>query len=302
MDLVLRRRNGTDKNALSLLLLSFYHHAPVPVKPVSIPFPSFSFCLHFHLSLNCQGRWDTTDDFTTSFLHFFSLFSTAFWDFAISRPLHLLMLSSYPFFRLPCLLPSFTVPCKMVLAGSDEREICSYHFSLRLFYDGHEVFVWSNRLLELGTDFSLITRSFYEMRSILRLHLISWLVFFFAAMLWGSMIYKHTGRWMWQGSASAVSWNLTTLLRKNKEEKKKKKRQISCFSFSADNVSSPAFQTRFSISRFTHNETGFTLSCTPSPPPSTASLVQELKWPMAVEIALRDAGCMGRLRKLATVH
>ena len=29
---------------------------------------------YHHLSLNCEGRWGTTDDFTTSFLHF-SLFS-----------------------------------------------------------------------------------------------------------------------------------------------------------------------------------------------------------------------------------
>ena len=34
-----------------------------------------------------------------------------------------------------------------------------------------------------------------------------WLVFFFGALLWGSIIHKHTGRWMWQGSASVVSWN-----------------------------------------------------------------------------------------------
>ena len=27
-----------------------------------------------------------------------------------------------------------------------------------------------------------------------------WLVFFFGAILWGSMIHKNTGRWMWQGS------------------------------------------------------------------------------------------------------
>ena len=33
-----------------------------------------------------------------------------------------------------------------------------------------------------------------------------WLVFF-GALLWGSRIHKHTGRWMWQGSASVVSWN-----------------------------------------------------------------------------------------------
>ena len=34
-----------------------------------------------------------------------------------------------------------------------------------------------------------------------------WLVFFFGVLLWGSMIHKHTGRWMWQGSASVVSWS-----------------------------------------------------------------------------------------------
>ena len=34
-----------------------------------------------------------------------------------------------------------------------------------------------------------------------------WLVFFFGAMLWGSIIHKHTGRWMWQGSASVASWS-----------------------------------------------------------------------------------------------
>ena len=33
------------------------------------------------------------------------------------------------------------------------------------------------------------------------------LVFFFGALLWGYMIHMHTGRWMWQGSASVVSWS-----------------------------------------------------------------------------------------------
>ena len=74
---------------------------------------------HHHLSLNREGRLGTTDDFTTSFLHF-SLFSTALWDLANSRPVHSLM--SHLFLCLPCLLPPFTVPCKMVLARSDERE------------------------------------------------------------------------------------------------------------------------------------------------------------------------------------
>ena len=35
-----------------------------------------------------------------------------------------------------------------------------------------------------------------------------WLVFFFGALWWGSMIHKHTLRWMWQRSASVVSWNV----------------------------------------------------------------------------------------------
>ena len=75
---------------------------------------------HHHQSLNREGRWGTTDDFATSFLHF-SLFSTALWDLANSRPVHSLMLSSHLFLCLPCLLSPFTVPCKMVLARPDEQ-------------------------------------------------------------------------------------------------------------------------------------------------------------------------------------
>ena len=85
-----------------------------------------------HLSLNRKGRWGTIDDFTTSFLHF-SLFSTALWDLANSRPVHSLMLSSHLFLCLPRLLPPFTVPCKMILARLNERDTCPYHCSLRLF-------------------------------------------------------------------------------------------------------------------------------------------------------------------------
>ena len=43
------------------------------------------------------------------------------------------MLSSHLFFCLPCLLPPFTVPCKMVLARPDERKTWPYHCSLRPF-------------------------------------------------------------------------------------------------------------------------------------------------------------------------
>ena len=85
-----------------------------------------------HLSLKYKSRCCTTDDFTTSFLHF-SLFSTALWDLANSRPIHFLMLSSHLFLCQPCLLPPFTVPCQMVLARPDECETWPYHCGLHLF-------------------------------------------------------------------------------------------------------------------------------------------------------------------------
>ena len=76
---------------------------------------------HHHLFLNREGRWGTTDDFTTSFLDL-SLFSTALWDLANSRPVLSLMLSFHLFLCLPCLLFPFTVPYKMVLARPDKQE------------------------------------------------------------------------------------------------------------------------------------------------------------------------------------
>ena len=115
---------------------------------------SFSLCSvavdhhHHHLSLNRKGCRGTTDDFTTSFLKL-SLFSTALWDLANSRPVHSLMLSSHLFFCLPCLLPPFTVPYKMVLARTDEWVTLQF----ASLYDGQEVFMWSNCLLDLGMDF-----------------------------------------------------------------------------------------------------------------------------------------------------
>ena len=81
---------------------------------------------HHHLSLNSEDRFGTTDDFTTSFPHC-PLFSTAPCNLANSRPVHSLMLSSHLLLCLPCLLPLFTVPCKMVSARPDERETCHHH-------------------------------------------------------------------------------------------------------------------------------------------------------------------------------
>ena len=85
------------------------------------------------------------DDFATSFLHF-SLFSTALWDLLNSRPVHSLMLSSHLFLCPPCLLPPFTVPCKMVFARPDERET-TIPLQFASFYDRQEIFTWSNCLL-----------------------------------------------------------------------------------------------------------------------------------------------------------
>ena len=51
----------------------------------SILYDSGHLSYHHRQSLSCQGRWGTTDDFATSFLHF-PLFSTALWDFLNSRP------------------------------------------------------------------------------------------------------------------------------------------------------------------------------------------------------------------------
>ena len=65
---------------------------------------------HHHQFLNREGRWRTTDDFTTSFLFFSFLISTALRDLVNSRPVHSLMLSPHLFLCLPCLLPPFTVP------------------------------------------------------------------------------------------------------------------------------------------------------------------------------------------------
>ena len=118
---------------LSGTWLTFLLHIQIClIKLVLRSSSSLSLSIPHHLSLNHEGRWGTTDDFTTIFLHF-SLFPTALWDLPNSRPVDSLMLSSYLFLCLPCFFPPFTVPCKMVLARPDEWEIWPYHCSLHLF-------------------------------------------------------------------------------------------------------------------------------------------------------------------------
>ena len=90
----------------------------------------FTFTSTYPLTTGVSGAPQVTSQPVSSY---FSMFSTAFWDLANFRPVHSLMLSSHLFLCLPCLLPPFTVPCKMVLARPDEREAFPYHFSLRFF-------------------------------------------------------------------------------------------------------------------------------------------------------------------------
>ena len=117
---------------------------------------------HHHLSLNREGHCGTTDDFTTSFLHF-SLFSTALWELANFRPVHFLMLSSHLFLCLPCLLPLFIKVGKMVLARSDERQTCPYHCSLRPFTKVRRSSCGPIACWMFARTSSLVTWSLYDM-------------------------------------------------------------------------------------------------------------------------------------------
>ena len=105
-----------------------------------------------HLSLNREGRWDTTDVFKpVSSIFLCSPLPSWTWR-TPARPVHSLMLSSNLFFRLPCRFPPFTLPCKMVLARPDERET-SIPLQLASLYDGQAVSISSDCRLNLGTDF-----------------------------------------------------------------------------------------------------------------------------------------------------
>ena len=133
----------------------------------TLPYPTHAaVTFTFTLSLHRGCLWYTTNDYEISLLHF-SLFSTALWDLANSRPVHSLILSSHLFFCLPCLLPPFTVPCKMVLARPDERGTCAYQFSLRLLTMVRSSCGPIARKI-LAQAFSLETWTLYETGSFLR--------------------------------------------------------------------------------------------------------------------------------------
>ena len=104
---------------------------------------------HHHLSLNCEGHWSTTDDFSTSFLHF-SLFSTALWELS-KCPFPDVVFSSLP-------LSAFSSsPFHCALQDGFGQTWWTGDMTIPLqfasLYNGQEVFVWSDCLLDLGTDF-----------------------------------------------------------------------------------------------------------------------------------------------------
>ena len=90
---------------------------------------------HHHQSLNRKGHWGTTDDFATSFLHFFPV-------------LHCLLgiaeLQARPFPH--CALQDDFGQTQ----GTGNMTIPLQFVSL---YNSQEVFVWPICLLDLGTDF-----------------------------------------------------------------------------------------------------------------------------------------------------
>ena len=139
--------------------------------------------LYLHLSLNREGRWGTTDDFTTiprpPSNPVFLCFPAPSWTWrtpGLSIPWCCLPISSSV-----CLafFPPLTVPCKMFLTWPDERQTWPYHCSLRLFTMVKRSSCGPIASWILARPSSLETWSSYKIRSILRYHLISMAFFFF---------------------------------------------------------------------------------------------------------------------------
>ena len=106
--------------------------------------------LHLHLSLNHRGHWGTTDNFTTRFLHFFlSPLPSGTWK--------------TPGLSIPwCCLSTPSSACLVFFPLSPYLALCfgqtwwmgdkSIPLQFASVYDG-QVFMWSDYLPDLGTDF-----------------------------------------------------------------------------------------------------------------------------------------------------
>ena len=141
--------------------------------------PSFH---HHHLSLDGEGRWGTTDDVTTNFLHF-PLFFTALFDFANSRPIHWWHFPDVVFRPLPLSALSSS-PFHCALQDSFGRTWLTGDMIIPLLqfaslYGGQELFVWSDCLLDLGTNL-LVGNMVFCMRCVVFYGSTSfpWIIFF----------------------------------------------------------------------------------------------------------------------------
>ena len=158
------------------------------------------FYLHFHLSPNREGGWGTTDDFTTSFLHFFSV---------LRCPLGLDELQACPF-------PDVVFPPFPLSAlSSSPLSLCLARWLSPDLMNGRHVHTTAACVFLRWSEGLRVVRlpagSWHGLpcwwHGLCRRCVVScgstsfpWLVFFFEALLWGSMIHKHTGRWMWSSS------------------------------------------------------------------------------------------------------
>ena len=130
------------------------------------------------------------------------LFSTAIWDLANSKFVHSLMLSSKLFFLSALSFLPFHCALQDGFGQTWWTGDISIPLQIASLYGGQNpIACWI-----LAQTSSLVMWSLYRCLVSCGSTSFSWLEFFFAALLWGSMINKHTGRRMWQRSASIVSF------------------------------------------------------------------------------------------------
>ena len=156
------------------------------------------------------GRWGVTDDLATSSLHSSRL--SAFLMAAPSvKPVHSGMLSSHLFFCLPRLLPSWTVPCMIVLASPDDLVMCPYHLSLRCLTVVRR-FSWGPMACRVLFRTSSLEWCGFCMwcRGVFWGISSPWPISFSRCLLLVSKTHRRTGIWTWLGSASvwSLSWAL----------------------------------------------------------------------------------------------
>ena len=144
------------------------HLHPHFISQIQTSFPLVGVLHILHLSLNRESRFGTTDDFTTSFLHF-CLFSSSFWDLANYRPVHSQMLSFHLFLYLPCLHTfHHTLQDNFGHTLMNGRQTCPHHCNLRIFTMVRRPSCGTIACWILARTSSFLAWSLYEMYSIMR--------------------------------------------------------------------------------------------------------------------------------------